>query len=101
MVDVFIPGEVMAMMESMRAAGGKKSCKKSAKDHFSSSKYLSRSAQDYHRESPLRRDSSYKYYSKDKQYSSRERFSKPSDVCYVRGRQNYYKKVCPEIECHK
>ena len=52
-------------------------------DHSSSSKSLSRNARDYHRESPLRRDSSYKCYSREKSYSSRECFSKPSDVCYV------------------
>ena len=75
--------------------------RKSTKDHSSSSKYLSRNARDYHRESHLRRDSSYKCCSREKPYSSRERFSKPSDVCYVCGRQGHYKTVCPEIECHK
>ena len=52
-------------------------------------------------ESSLRRDSSYKCYSREKPYSSRERYSGPSAVCYVCGIQNHYKKVCPEIECHK
>ena len=45
----------------------------STEDHSSSSKSLSRNARDYHRESPLRRDSSYKCYSREKPYSSRER----------------------------
>ena len=49
----------------------------------------------------MKRDCSYKCYSREKSYSSREWFSKPSDVCYVCGRQGHYKKVCPEIECHK
>ena len=49
--------------------------KKSTKDHSNSSKSLSRNARDYHRESPLRRDSSYTCYSREKPYSFRERFS--------------------------
>ena len=47
------------------------SCRKSTKDHSSSSKSSSRSARDYFRESPLRRDSSYQCYSKEKLCSSR------------------------------
>ena len=77
------------------------SCWKSAKDHFGSSKSLCKSVRDYHRESPLRRDSIYKCYSREKQNFSRERYSRSSTVCYVCGRQDHYKKVCPEIECHK
>ena len=76
------------------------SCWKSTKDHSSSSKSLSRSARDYHKESPLRSDHSYKCYSREKSYS-RKRFSKSSDVCYVCGRQDHYKKVCSKIECRK
>ena len=63
-------------------------------DHSSSSKSLSRNARDYHRESPLRRDSSYKCYSREKSYSSTEYYnSRLGNVCYVCGRLNHYKKV--------
>ena len=53
-----------------------------------------------HRESPLRRDSIYKCYSGEKQYSSRECYSRSSStVCYVCGRQKgHISRECPLIE---
>ena len=45
--------------------------------------------------------SSYKCYMKEKSYFSREGYSRSSNVCYVCGSQDHYKKVCSEIECHK
>ena len=39
--------------------------------------------------------------SREKPYSSRECFSRPSNVCYVCGKQDHYKKVCPKIKYRK
>ena len=102
--------EVIAMMGSVKAAGTKE-VRTSVQLLYifiadislviithvgslqsSSSKFITKRACDYHRESPLRRDSSYKCYSRKQLYSSRKRFSRPSNACYVCGRQDRYKK---------